>query len=122
MDKNTKKRTGRIRRHQHIRKKVNGTSERPRLCVFKSLKQIYVQAIDDENSATLVSSSSLDKNSRENLKGSSKIEVAFKIGESIAAKCKEKGIESVVFDRGGFKYQGRVSSLAEGARKAGLKF
>lgn len=122
MDKNSKKRAGRIRRHQHIRKKVNGTSDKPRLCVFKSLNQIYVQAIDDENSSTLVSSSSLDKDFRESAKGVSKIEVAFKIGESIATKCKEKGIESVVFDRGGFKYQGRVSSLADGARKAGLKF
>lgn len=118
----SKKSEIRIRRHNTIRKKINGTSARPRLCVFKSASHIYVQAIDDSSSTTLASASSVEKSLKEKLKGKSKKDVAFAIGEAVAEKCKAKGIETVVFDRGGFKYHGRILALADGARKGGLKF
>ncbi len=117
-----KKRLGRIRRHEHVRKKINGTAERPRLAVFRSLSHIYVQAIDDDNAITLACASSVDKGLREELKGKTKKEIAYKVGEALAQRCKEKGLSSVVFDRGGFKYHGRVLSLADGARSGGLQF
>ena len=116
------KSTNRLKKKIKIRKTVNGTAERPRLCVFRSLGHIYVQAIDDESSVTLASASSTEKALKEAITGKTKVEVAYKIGEVVAAKCKEKGIEAVVFDRGGFKYHGRVLALADGARKGGLKF
>ena len=103
-----------------IRKSINGTSGRPRMSVFRSNKQIYVQLVDDLNGSTLVAASSSDK-SMEKFKGN-KIEQAEKVGALVAEKAKAAGIEEVVFDRNGYLYHGRVKSLAEAARKGGLKF
>lgn len=106
--------------HKRIRKKVEGTSERPRLSVYRSLNHIYVQIIDDTKGATLCSASTVEKD----LKGKSggNIESAKVVGKLIAERARSKGIETVVFDRGGYLYHGRVKSLAEAAREAGLKF
>lgn len=109
----------RTRRHLRVRKKLSGTAERPRLCVYRSEKNIYAQIVDDVTGNTLVSASSLDK-AFEGL-GSNK-EAAKKVGEMIAKKAVDKGIKQVVFDRGGYIYHGRVQELAEGAREAGLQF
>ena len=108
----------RLKRHKRVRAKVFGTTERPRLNVFRSEKNIYAQVIDDVQGVTLASASSMDKDF--NAYGGN-IEAAKKVGEAIAKKCLEKGITEVVYDRGGFVYQGRVQALAEGAREAGLK-
>lgn len=112
----------RIRRHQRVRKHIAGTPERPRLAVFRSLKDIYAQVIDDEAGTTLVSASSIDKQLRSKCDGKTKTEQARLVGEAVAERAKENGISQVVFDRGGFKYIGRVKALAEGARKGGLEF
>lgn len=112
----------RRRRHIRVRKRVFGTAERPRMAVYKSLKHIYVQIIDDEKGHTLVSASTLDKEVREQIKGLSKTEQAKLVGKIVAERALAKGIKKVVFDRGGFKYQGRVQALAEAAREAGLEF
>jgi len=104
-----------------IRKTVNGTAERPRVAVFRSNKQIYAQAIDDENGKTLLSVSSREKDIASAEK-SGKTGQAALVGKLLADKCKNAGISQVVFDRGGYKYHGRVKSLAEAARKGGLKF
>ncbi len=109
----------RIKRHLRVRNKISGTPERPRLNVFRSAKHIYAQLIDDVNGVTLVSASSLEKDFEGN--GGNK-EAAKKVGELIAKKAVEKGIENVVFDRSGYLYHGRVLELAEGARACGLKF
>ena len=106
--------------HSRIRKTVKGTTERPRLAVFRSLNHIYAQVIDDVNGVTLCSASSVEK-SVEVGKGGN-IEAAKSIGKLIAERAKDKGISSVVFDRGGYIYHGRVKSLAEAAREAGLQF
>ncbi len=104
-----------------IRKTIYGTSDRPRVSVFRSNKQIYAQVIDDENGKTLLSASSREKDIASTSKGN-KIDQAEIVGKLLADKCKEAGIETIVFDRGGYKYHGRVKSLAEAARKSGLKF
>lgn len=109
----------RKRRHIKIRKKISGVASVPRLCVFRSDKNIYAQLIDDENGVTLASASSLEKDFEG--VGSNK-EAAREVGRRIARKAKEKSIEKVVFDRNGYLYHGRVSELAEGAREEGLKF
>ena len=109
----------RIKRHLRVRNKISGTPERPRLNVFRSAKHIYAQLIDDVNGVTLVSASSLEKGFEGN--GGNK-KGAKKVGELIAKKAAEKGIENVVFDRSGYLYHGRVMELAEGARECGLKF
>ena len=106
--------------HKRIRRKVAGTAERPRLAVFRSLNHIYAQVIDDGQGVTLVAASSTEPGVRE-LKGGN-IAGAKEIGKLIAERAKEKGINSVVFDRGGYIYHGRVKSLAEAAREAGLEF
>jgi len=113
----------RLKRKQRIRRKLSGTAEQPRLTVYKSLKHIYAQVVDDENGKTLVYASDLDPSLREELKAKKhkKTEVAQKVGTLVARKCSEAKIERVVFDRNGFPYHGRVSAVAEGARKAGLK-
>jgi large subunit ribosomal protein L18 len=116
------KREARVRSHHRIRNKISGTASRPRLAVFRSLKQIYVQAIDDETGKTLASASSLEKEFRSGDKSGGNIEAAKSVGASIARRLKEKGVEAAVFDRGGFIYHGRVKALAEAAREAGLKF
>jgi len=104
-----------------IRKKIHGTAEKPRLAVFRSNKQIYAQVVDDLNRVTLLSASSKEKEIAAKT-GIKKIEQAKLVGKALAAKCKEKGIENVTFDRAGYKYHGRVKSLADAAREGGLKF
>ena len=113
------KNAARKRRHARVRAKISGTSECPRLCVYRSNRHISAQVIDDENGVTLVSATTQEK-SFEGI-GSNK-EAARKVGETVAKRAIEKGIETVVFDRGGYLYHGRVSELADGARKAGLRF
>ena len=110
----------RLARHARVRKKISGTPERPRLCVFRSLKNIYAQVIDDTTGTTLAAASSLDADLKENYGGNK--EAARKVGEMIAKRAAEKGISQVVFDRGGYIFHGRVKELAEGAREGGLKF
>ncbi len=110
------------KKHRSIRLKISGTSEFPRLAVYRSTKHIYAQLIDDENHVTIASASSNDKDIKENLKNGGNIEAAKIVGESIAKKAKKAGIECVVFDRGGFLYHGRVAALADAAREAGLMF
>ncbi|MCI4626465.1 MAG: 50S ribosomal protein L18 [Candidatus Magnetoovum sp. WYHC-5] len=112
----------RYRRHKRVRKKVKGTAERPRLAVFKSLKHIYAQVIDDGQGRTLAAASSLDKAFKDEKVERGNVEFAKKIGALIAQKSKLKGISMVVFDKGGFKYHGRVKALADAAREAGLVF
>ncbi len=104
-----------------IRKKISGTTEKPRLAVFRSNKQIYVQVVDDLKGETLLSACSREKDIA-GKQGIKKTEQAKLVGKMLAAKCKEKGIENVVFDRSGYKYHGRVKSLADAAREGGLKF
>ena len=112
-----------IRRwHRRIRTKVEGCAERPRLAVYKSGKHIYAQLIDDVNHVTLVSASSLDKDLKDQVKNGANVEAAKLVGSAVAKKAKEKGIECVVFDRGGFLYHGRIAALADAAREAGLFF
>jgi len=112
----------RRRRHLRVRKKVFGTPERPRLCVFRSNKHIYAQIIDDTVGRTLVAASTLDKDLRDKLEKTWNKEAAREVGRLIGKRALEKGITTVVFDRGGYKYHGRVKELADGAREAGLKF
>ena len=119
MFKKVDRKQAKNKRHLRVRKKIAGTPERPRLCVFRSAKNIYAQIIDDVNAVTLVAASSLDKDF--NGAGSNK-EAARIVGTSVAKKAIENGISEVVFDRGGYIYHGRVQELAEGAREAGLKF
>ncbi len=111
----------RTRIKMRIRKKINGTSDIPRLAVYRSNKQIYVQVVDDLNKVTLVSASSKEKEIAAKT-GIKKTEQAKLVGKLLASKCKEKGIEKAVFDRSGYKYHGRVKSLADAAREGGLKF
>lgn len=112
----------RIRRHARVRKHISGTPERPRLSVFRSLTGIYAQVIDDEAGKTLVAASNIDAALREKSKGLKKVEQARLVGEAVAERAKEAGITSVVFDRGGFRYTGRVKALADAAREGGLQF
>lgn len=118
MFKKADRKASREKRHLRVRKKVFGTTERPRLSVYRSEKNIYAQIIDDVNAVTVVAASSLDKTIE---KGSNK-EAAKLVGELVAKRAIEKGITEVVFDRGGYVYHGRVQALADGAREAGLKF
>jgi large subunit ribosomal protein L18 len=110
-----------LKKHMRVRTKLAGSAERPRLCVFRSLKHIYVQIIDDSTGRTLISASTLDKEIRAEAGGNNK-EMAKKGGQLAAKRALEKGIGTVVFDRGGYLYHGRVKSLADSAREAGLKF
>ena len=110
------------KRHKSIRNKVAGTSEFPRLAVYRSTKHIYAQLIDDEKHVTIASASSNDKDLKEKLSNGGNIDAAKVVGEEIAKKAKKAGIECVVFDRGGFLYHGRVAALADAAREAGLMF
>lgn len=112
----------RKRIHYRIRKVVSGTAERPRMCVFRSNKQIYVQLIDDVNRVTVASASSLDKAIAEQCKGKTNVEIAALVGKAAAERALAKGINQVSFDRGGYLYHGRVKSLADAAREGGLKF
>jgi len=110
----------RFRRHAHIRKHVSGTAEKPRMAVFRSNRHIYVQLIDDLKGHTLASATSRDLDGAKN--GVINLKVAEQVGELIAGKAKDLNIEQVVFDRGGFKFHGKIKALADAARKSGLKF
>ena len=112
----------RLKRHERVRKTISGTPERPRLCVYRSNKNISVQLIDDVNGVTLAAVSSLDKDLKGEIPCGGNKAAAKKVGEAIAKRALGKGIDTVRFDRGGFLYHGRVKELAEGAREAGLKF
>ena len=118
----TTKVLAREKRKQSIRKRVDGSNDRPRLSVFRSSEHIYAQVIDDDRQATLAAASTLDPTLKDSLKGLKKKDRAKAIGKAIAERCLGKGIDKVVFDRNGFIYHGRVSALADGARAAGLKF
>lgn len=119
----TKKLTKRDKKKIRIRKKISGTGDRPRLALFRSLNQIYAQLIDDSSSKTLLSVSTLSKDIKPKLdKAKSKIDKSKIVGEYLAEKADEKGIKTVVFDRSGYNYHGRVKALADGARKGGLNF
>ncbi len=112
----------RKKRHARVRLKVNGTTECPRLCVYRSLSNIYAQIIDDTKGNTLVACSTVEKEVMKAIEGKDKKGAAKIVGEQLAKKALAKGIENVVFDRGGYLYIGRVAALADGAREAGLKF
>jgi large subunit ribosomal protein L18 len=112
----------RKRVHARVRTKVSGTTDRPRLCVYRSVGHIYIQVIDDRSGHTLVSASSVDKEVKKGLKGGGNIAAAKSVGKIIADRAKAAGISKVVFDRGGYKYHGRVKALADAAREAGLQF
>lgn len=112
----------RQKRHYKMRNKIQGTPERPRLNVFRSSSNIFVQVIDDTKGVTIAAASTLDKDIKEKVNGLNKTEAAKIVGQEIAKKSIDKGIEAVVFDRGGYLYHGRVKSLADGARESGLKF
>jgi len=112
----------RRRIHRRVRLKVSGTAERPRLCVFRSSTHLYAQVIDDAAGRTLVAASSVDKETRKQIQGGGNVAAAKIVGQAVAARAREKGISQVVFDRGGYRYHGRVKALAEAAREAGLKF
>ncbi|NMA35013.1 MAG: 50S ribosomal protein L18 [Clostridiaceae bacterium] len=112
----------RQRKHERVRKRISGTPERPRLNVFRSLKHIYAQIIDDTTGSTLVSASTVDEALKGKLNSGSNKEAAREVGKLLARKALEKGITKVVFDRGGYLYHGRVRELAEGAREGGLEF
>ena len=119
MVKKIDKNAQRLKRHTRVRGKISGTPERPRLSVFRSNANIYAQVIDDVNGVTLASASTLEK---EFDGATGNAEAAKKVGKTIAERAKEKGIDTVVFDRGGYLYHGRVAALAEGAREGGLEF
>lgn len=122
MDKAKQKILARRRRHARVRERVSGTLDRPRLCIFRSLKHIHAQVIDDTQGRTLVSASTLDSEVRSQLDDKDKTAQAAVVGDVLAKRAAEAGITQVVFDRGGYKYHGRVKSLADAARKAGLDF
>jgi len=119
---NKSRSVARTRRHARVRKNLMGSTERPRLNVFRSLSGIYAQVIDDQAGNTLVSASTVDRDLREKLKGLKKAEQAKLVGQTVAERAKNKGIQVVVFDRGGYRYSGRVKALADGAREGGLQF
>ncbi len=112
----------RLTRKRSIRKRLRGTAERPRLSVFRSLKHIYVQAIDDDANQVLASASDMDKSVADSVAGKKKVEKAREVGKLVGTRLKEKGVSSVVFDRNGYIYHGRVKELADGARESGLEF
>ena len=116
------RKVSRVRRHTRIRARVQGTETRPRLCVFRSLTNVYAQVIDDTKGQTLAAASSLDAEIKSAADGKKKVDVSKLVGTLVAKRAKEKGVTMVAFDRGGFKYHGRVKALAEAVREQGLKF
>ena len=122
MIKKINKNADRLKRHKRVRGKISGTAETPRLSVYRTLTHIYAQLIDDVKGHTLVTASTLDKELKGTFEGKDKKAQAFAVGELLAKKAKAKKIETIVFDRGGYLYTGRVQSLADGARKGGLQF
>ncbi len=122
MNRIVKKRKAHLKRKRSIRKKITGTAQRPRLCVSRSLKHIYLQVIDDTCGKTLASASSYEKEVKENAEIKNKVSKANFVGKLIADRAIEKGVKTVVFDRNGFLYHGRVKAASDGAREAGLDF
>lgn len=122
MANNHSRSAARLRRHSRVRKALSGTPERPRLNVYRSLGEIYAQVIDDQIGHTVVSASSVDHELRPKMEGKTKTEQAKLVGQTLAERAMGKGIQKVVFDRGGYRYQGRVRALADGAREGGLEF
>lgn len=122
MGKTDKKRVARLRRHRRVRAKLSGTGARPRLNIFRSSEHIYAQLIDDEAGHTMAAASTVDGELRKQCADLNKIDAARLVGKAIADRAKEAGVTTVVFDRGGWRYQGRVRALAEGAREGGLEF
>ena len=122
MIKNINKNEDRKMRSQRVRAKISGTPERPRLNVFRSLNNIYAQVIDDVKGVTLATASTMDKNIAKSIEGKTKQEAAFIVGQTIAKNAMSKGVKTVVFDRAGYQYTGRVKAVADGARDAGLEF
>ncbi|MEK3789452.1 MULTISPECIES: 50S ribosomal protein L18 [Paenibacillus] len=116
------KNKARVRRHLRVRKKIQGTAQRPRLNVFRSEKHIYAQLIDDVAGVTLAAASTMDKELSKDIANGASVESARKVGELVAKRGKEKGVTAVVFDRGGYLYHGRIQALAEAARETGLEF
>ncbi|AWB47058.1 50S ribosomal protein L18 [Paenibacillus sp. CAA11] len=116
------KNKARLKRHLRVRKKIQGTAERPRLNVYRSAKHIYAQIIDDVAGVTLASASTVDKELSKEIGNGGNVESARKVGELIAKRGQEKGVKNVVFDRGGYLYHGRIQALADAAREAGLEF
>lgn len=112
----------RQKRHKRVRKNLSGTAEAPRMNVYRSLNHIYVQVIDDTKGVTIASASTMEKAIKEKISDMTKTEQAKLVGQTVAERAKEKGVEKVVFDRGGYLYTGRVKAVAEGAREAGLNF
>lgn len=122
MPRDKDSRTLRLARHRRVRKKVSGTAQRPRLCVFRSLCQVYAQVIDDSQGHTLAAASSLETTGADGVKLRPKTSVSAAVGKLVAERAVAKGITQVVFDRGGYQYHGRVKALAEAAREGGLRF
>jgi large subunit ribosomal protein L18 len=122
MIKKVNKNEDRKMRAKRVRAKISGTTERPRLNVFRSLSNIYAQVIDDTKGITLASASTMDKNIAKSIEGKTKQEAAFIVGQAIAKNAISKGVKQVVFDRAGYQFTGRVKALADGARDAGLEF
>lgn len=116
------KNKARLKRHLRVRKKVTGTTLRPRLSVYRSSKHIYAQIIDDTNAVTIAAASTADKDLKASVNNGGSIEAAKQVGELVAKRAKAKGIDTVVFDRGGYLYHGRIQALADAAREAGLEF
>ncbi|MBD3235367.1 MAG: 50S ribosomal protein L18 [Candidatus Eisenbacteria bacterium] len=116
------RRDSRIKRHRRIRKRLRGTQERPRLCVFRTSKHVYAQIVDDVRGVTLGGASSQSPELGDELQGKNKTEISRRVGELVAERAKAAGIEKVCFDRGGYLYHGRIKAFAEGARKGGLEF
>lgn len=116
------KNKARLKRHLRVRKKITGTTERPRLNIFRSSKHMYAQVIDDTKGVTIAAASTLDKELKGNIENGGTVEAAAKVGALVAERAKAKGITRVVFDRGGYIYHGRVRALADAAREAGLEF
>ena len=112
----------RRRIHRRIRQKISGNPNRPRLCIYRSLKYVYAQIVDDTQGRTLVAASTAEKDVRKELKNAGNIEASKLVGKTIAERARAKGIEAVVFDRGGYLYHGRIKAVAEAARESGLKF
>ena len=116
------KNADRLARHARVRKKISGTTERPRLDVYRSNSHIYAQIIDDTNGTTLVAASTMEADIKAKISKTNDVEAAKAVGEAVAKKALEKGITTVVFDRGGFVYHGKIQALADAAREAGLQF
>jgi large subunit ribosomal protein L18 len=119
--KNNPKEATRVKRKLGVRKRVEGDQERPRMTIFRSARHIYAQIINDATGTTLVQASSLDKSIRDALKGKKTSDAAKEIGKAVATRAKAKGISSVVFDRNGYRYHGRIAAIADGAREGGLE-